>query len=146
MEKKNQCVPLTLHPLMVYCLAAFHLMKQFGAYGALQLCGHRRALCTTLRPALSLLGLLDGNFPCTGLNAWYVAHDFNFFLLPWSLGVHPVGVCVCVYESLCACVCVCWCLPLNRSVCMCVFTCLERFIAVSMQDLEASVYQVTKHE
>ncbi len=75
----------------------------------------------------SPLKLLDGNFPCTGLNA---VHDFNFFLLPWSLGVHPVCVCVCV------CVCVTFsaylcqsisafvCLPLSISVYVCVCVCV----------------------
>lgn len=54
------------------------------------------ALCTSLTPVLALLSrCLMGNFPCTGLNACNAVHDFNFFLLPRSLGVHPEGVCVC---------------------------------------------------
>lgn len=84
--------------------------------------------------------MLDGNFPCTGLTACNAMHDCNFFLLPGSLGVRPDTVCDFFYVF----VYVLISLPLNVSVC--VFTCLERFIAVSMQDLVASADQVTKHE
>ncbi len=45
-----------------------------------------------------------------------------------------VFICVDLSDIECECVCVC------------VLTCLERFIAVSMQDLEASADQVTEHE
>lgn len=99
----------------------------------------------------SLSNVLGGNFPCTGLNACNAGHDFNFFLLPRSLGVHPWCVCVrvwclCVHVRLYLCIYVRWsvCL-LNWSVCVCLHV-QSWLIAVSMQDLEASADQVTEHE
>lgn len=86
--------------------------------------------------------LLDGNFPCAGLNACDAAHDFNFFLLSWSLGLH-VRLFVCdIFYCLCSSICV---LPFEHES-VSVFTCLESFIAGSMQDFESSAEQVTKHE
>lgn len=108
------------------------------------------------------LQLLDGNFPCTGLNACNAAHAF--LLLTRSLGIHPICMfayfCVYVSETLLGSlnvspyVCRSVCLG-KQSVCVCVCACykyesechlIERFIAVNMQDLEASVDQVSKHE
>lgn len=67
---------------------------------------HRRVLCTRLLAFCSHLMLLDGNFPCTGLNACDAAHDFNFFLSPWSLGLH-VRLFVCdIFYCLCSSICV----------------------------------------
>lgn len=99
----------------------------------------------------SLFNVLGGNFPCTGLNACNAGYDFNFFLLPRSLGVHPGGVCPCVV-FVCACetvsvhLCALICLPFKlERVCVCLLV-QSSLIAVSMQDLEASADQVTEHE
>lgn len=77
----------------------------------------------------SLFNVLGGNFPCTVLNACNAGHDFNFFLLLRSLGVHPGCVCPCVV-FVCACetvsvhLCALICLPFKLE-CVCVFTCPE---------------------
>lgn len=106
---------------------------------------HRRVLCTRFLTFCSHLMLLDGNFPCTGLNACDAAHDFNFFLSPWSLGLH-VSLFVCDIFSLCLCSSICVLSAFWMWVCVYVFTCLESVIAGSMQDFESSADQVTKHE
>lgn len=67
---------------------------------------HRGVLCTRFLAFCSHLMLLDGNFPCAGLNACDAAHDFNFFLLSWSLGLH-VRLFVCdIFYCLCSSICV----------------------------------------
>ena len=60
---------------------------------------------------------------------------FSFCPGHWAF-IQYVSVFVRVTFTVCVCVC----------GCVCVFTGLQRFIAVSMQDLKASVDQVTKHE
>lgn len=112
-------------------MLCFHLMNQSGPLSgfitqteywwteaaALHMCGHRMARWANLELNScfsSPLKMLDGNFPCTGLNACNAAHDSNFFLLPGSLGVHPETVCDFFYVFVCVdlstfefeCVCV----------------------------------------
>ena len=75
---------------------------------------------------------------------------FSFCPGHWAF-VQFVCVCVCVtffYVLMSVYVCVdLSAFRVCEGVCVCcVFTGLGRFIAVSMQDLEASADQVTKHE
>lgn len=75
---------------------------------------------------------------CMRCCAW-----FSFFPFAPVTGRSSRGrILVCVWLFLCHYMC--W--YLSAFEYKCPFTCLERFIAGSMQDLEASVDQVTKHE
>lgn len=102
----------------------------------------RRCCSSTTRPHGGALYPSVGRFCSPQVAGWEFSmhwfqdmqcvHGLNCSLLAWSLGIHPGGGCVCWSMYMC--------------VRVCVFTGLERFIAVSMQPLEASGDQVTKHE
>lgn len=80
-------------------------------------------------PVCYLLGLISqvcwmGIFHALGwMNA--MLHDFNFFLLPRSLGCHPACVCVSVcdflYVFISVYMCVDWSAFEYESVCVCVY-------------------------
>lgn len=98
----------------------FHYSHHENKMPAVAFCRHWRALSALLWPAF-LYVPLDGNFPCSWLDACKATHDFNFSFCPG----HRASVQV---MWVCAGVC------LNVIHFMLVFTCLERFMSVGIQD------------